>query len=291
MVIAFIVLHYQTIEETKNCVKSIQERIKESNYKIIIVDNGSPNDSGRALKNLFQNNSSIDVILNKSNVGFANGHNIGIKFAKNNYVCDYIVLLNNDTEIYSDNWINVIEEKFKKYRFHVLGPDIISLDGKDHANPVEKQIDSYRDLKKLISQKRRLLLSNYLFIDSSIRFIKGIIKKQINYRAPIKEKTLEDLMNVQLQGSCLILSKLYLDNYEGLYDKTFLYFEEAILKYIAERDGLKLVYTPDIVLLHKENISTNAEYKSIRKKRIFYLKHSLYSCTMLLEMMSKDRQT
>lgn len=195
-------------------------------------------------------------------------------------------MLNNDTEIYEDNWVEVINKKYNKYKFHVLGPDIVSIDGKNHANPMNQKIKNKRDLIKLIIIQIIELFKNYLYVSYFIRKIKCKIKGN-EYLSNANQKIEHDMIDVQLQGSCFILSKLYLNKYEGLYNKTFLYYEEDILKYIAERDNLMLVYTPDIILLHKESLSTNLENKDNRAKNIFSIKHSLKSCFIFLNLMKE----
>ena len=49
--ISFVILHYNTIGETRNCVKSILKLQDELSFNIIIIDNASPNGSGEILKN------------------------------------------------------------------------------------------------------------------------------------------------------------------------------------------------------------------------------------------------
>jgi len=53
----FVVLHYITIEDTTECVDSILTNIKYDNYNIIIIDNGSPNDTGKLLADKYDSNS------------------------------------------------------------------------------------------------------------------------------------------------------------------------------------------------------------------------------------------
>jgi GT2 family glycosyltransferase len=285
MSIGFVVLHYQTIDDTKACIKSIVDKIDTDDYIITIVDNGSPNKTGSLLQNEFAGEKKIKVIINDKNLGFAKGLNSGIEYLRKLRDFDFIALVNNDTEIIGNNWYSKIVEKYNEYKFHILGPDIISLDGENHSNPVERQLNNIEDLNKLIKYKKRMLLSNYLFIDSTIRFIKEYIKKTINYKSRIQKKIPHDVIDVQLQGSCFILSKLFFEKRNGLYSNTFLYFEEAILRYFADVDNMKMMYTPDIVILHKEGGSTNYDYKNIRSRRIFYLKHSLNSCLELKKIM------
>ena len=41
--IAFVVLHYQAIEETIKCIETIEKKVGIEEYKIIVVDNNTTN--------------------------------------------------------------------------------------------------------------------------------------------------------------------------------------------------------------------------------------------------------
>ena len=79
----FVILHYQTVSETTQCVSSIINNIEYDNKHIIIVDNSSPNKSGTYLKEYYKYDKNIEVIINKENLGFAKGNNIGYAYARN----------------------------------------------------------------------------------------------------------------------------------------------------------------------------------------------------------------
>ena len=69
----FVILHYQTQKDTIDCVNSIFTNISYPNLKIIVVDNGSPNNSGIELFKLYKGNPKIKVILHEKNSGFTDG--------------------------------------------------------------------------------------------------------------------------------------------------------------------------------------------------------------------------
>ena len=50
MKIVFVILHYLAIDETYKSVDSIEKKIDTDMYKIVIVDNASPDKSGALLK-------------------------------------------------------------------------------------------------------------------------------------------------------------------------------------------------------------------------------------------------
>ena len=66
--IGFVILHYNAIKETVDCVNSIINNIDTDDYFIIIVDNKSPNYTGETLKEKYGKSEKIKVILNKENL-------------------------------------------------------------------------------------------------------------------------------------------------------------------------------------------------------------------------------
>ena len=76
----FVILHYLTEYDTIDCVDSILNNVDYQDYKIIVVDNGSTNNSGETLLKRYRNNEKIVVIIVEENLGFARGHNIGYEY-------------------------------------------------------------------------------------------------------------------------------------------------------------------------------------------------------------------
>ena len=66
--IIFVILHYQNIDDTINCIDSIK-KLQElnNNYKILLVDNKSPNNTGKELEKIYINDSNIEITINDSN--------------------------------------------------------------------------------------------------------------------------------------------------------------------------------------------------------------------------------
>lgn len=71
MKIVFVILHYLAIDETYKSVDSIEKKIDTDMYKIVIVDNASPDKSGALLKEHYKNDDHVEVLLNQENLGFA----------------------------------------------------------------------------------------------------------------------------------------------------------------------------------------------------------------------------
>lgn len=90
--IAIILLNYNGKKDTLECLDSLSH-LEYDNYEVIVVDNGSLDDSVKMISSLFP---KITLIETHENLGFSEGNNVGIRYAiKNNF--DYFLLLNNDT--------------------------------------------------------------------------------------------------------------------------------------------------------------------------------------------------
>jgi GT2 family glycosyltransferase len=146
-----IILNWNGWKDTIECIDSIIQQ-EYSNYKIILIDNCSGDDSVTKIhewaqgvipsqslygkfpkkeeainilriseseietKPLKNENAKIVLIQTEENLGFAKGSNIGIKYALNNQA-DYVFLLNNDTYIFNKSITELIDflEKNKNY--------------------------------------------------------------------------------------------------------------------------------------------------------------------------------
>jgi hypothetical protein len=89
-----IVLNWNGHQDTIECIHSIR-KTNYPRYEIVIVDNGSTDGSEEILRHAFPD---IKLIQTGENLGFAEGNNVGIRYALKNGA-DYTVILNNDTAV------------------------------------------------------------------------------------------------------------------------------------------------------------------------------------------------
>lgn len=276
MKFSFIILHYNTLKETKMCIECIQRLDLIDKTQIIIVDNCSTDDSYMSLCNEFRE-KNIEVIKSEYNTGFAKGNNLGYSLAKHKYNSQFVICLNSDVYIKQKNFLNLIELEFQDNKFDLLGPKISTLNG-ENQNPVEYIHDTYRKVNKT------LLLNK-------LRYVKSYIPKKNNNKKVYSQKIVEKkrLFNVPLHGACIISGPNFINKHEYLfYPDTFLYGEEDILYYLSKVNNEKLVYSPFLEVIHAEDASTDNEFgtKNGRKKR-FVLKHSGSSLRILKLLIKK----
>ncbi|HEX9974417.1 MAG TPA: glycosyltransferase family 2 protein, partial [bacterium] len=112
--VAIIILNWNNWQDTVECLESLSQ-IDYPNYQIIVVDNGSTDDSVPQIRQRF---GTIHLLATRENLGFSGGVNFGIEQAKTS---DLILLLNNDTLVAK----NFLTELVRK----IISDDTIGLVG------------------------------------------------------------------------------------------------------------------------------------------------------------------
>lgn len=100
-----IIVNWNTRKLLKPCLNSVR-RQTQTDFEVILVDNGSTDDSVAFVK---QNYAEVKIIENKTNVGLDEAINIGAKKAKGRY----IVFINTDM-IADKNWLKELVEPMEK---------------------------------------------------------------------------------------------------------------------------------------------------------------------------------
>ena len=148
--VCFIILHYMDQNLTERTVASISGLNDIHNSKIVIVDNASPNESGKKLKQLYEKNNSIEVIRSDINGGFATGNNLGYQLCKSKYDMDFVIVVNNDVVFEQKDFIRVLYQCYNIESFFVAGPDIFVPHRSCHQSPILTQLRTVKDMEKAI---------------------------------------------------------------------------------------------------------------------------------------------
>lgn len=276
MLIYFVVLHYQNIDDTINCLNSIKKmkKIDDINIKIVLIDNKSPNNSGKVLKKMYENDPIIHTILLDENFGFSKANNIGYKYAKENNP-DMIIVNNNDVIFEDVCFLKKLYKNNKKEQYsnyELIIPDVINLNN-FHQNPMKIQemslLKAYKNYfyKKIISI---LLKIPYLRI-GVYNFEDRREKKWMNdYYGLNKEETIQDYF-VPI-GAFVIYNQKWILSEEIAFPSTsFMYCEEDFLvKYIKEKK-YKMYYDKELKVRHLEGRSV--QMINIDKCKVLSIKY------------------
>ncbi|HHD2736346.1 TPA: glycosyltransferase family 2 protein [Clostridium perfringens] len=216
-----ILLNYNGANDTIECINSI-ENIKYKNYKIIIVDNNSTDNSLEILMKYIGNKHKI-ISSNKNN-GFSFGNNIGIKEAINQGA-DYVLLLNNDT---------LVEKDFLNHLVSSIKENVGIAIGKIYYEKDRKRL--WYDGGSINKKIGKVIHYNYNCID-----------KNYNY----SEK------KVSFATGCCMLIPISIFSSVGLLDESyFLYYEDADYSSKVSAAGYDIVYNPKSIIYHKVSATT-----------------------------------
>ncbi|WP_027913028.1 glycosyltransferase [Pseudomonas sp. URIL14HWK12:I7] len=115
--VSIVLVTYNNLNLTIQCVNSILRNTTWPNYQLIVVDNGSEDGTGDYLERLRQEVPTAKVILNPDNRGFAAANNQGLREADG----DILLLLNNDTVV-PDGWLDPLVRHLRDPSIGLVGP-------------------------------------------------------------------------------------------------------------------------------------------------------------------------
>ena len=268
---AIVVLNWNGWRDTVDALESLYG-ITYTNYDVVLVDNGSRDDSiarlrewadgelpacspfisqavqkpvrlkeysdrevetiGRAAEDcIFRglpSNRKLWLIRNQSNYGFAEGCNVGMRFALNALEPEYILLLNNDVAVDPNFLRALIEPARSDERIGIAGP----------------RIYHYYEPSKLTCVGFKIILW------------KG---RTTPYPIPHEGEASEIRDVDSVSGSCLLISRSAIQKI-GLLDKEyFAYWEETDWCLKAKKAGYRIVHVPTARIWHKGEASTKSQ--------------------------------
>ncbi len=276
--VVIIILNWNGWIDTIECLESLY-RITYPNYEIIVVDNGSENESVEKIKNYAlgniksssyyfeycldnkpikyieyareeleisknaQSGNQLIIIKNEKNYGFAEGNNIGIRYALNNLNPEYIMLLNNDTVV-DDSFINKLLEVSKKDdRIAILGP-------------VSYQYNSNVKIRKILSYGGKIDWNRYPgYYDIYHKIDENLVDLNGN-----------EIMECDWVSGAAMMIKIN-DKIPIYLDNTFFFgCEDADLCIRLKCEGYKIVSVFESKIWHKFGNSRNKRYDDRLKR-------------------------
>lgn len=240
--LALIILNYNSAIDTIRCVEQLLKI--GGNYRIIIVDNHSTDNSLKILKNKFSRISQIDLITTCSNGGYSSGNNFGIKYAMNQYKIDYIGILNPDVIIPELKvFQRMISAMIENPQIGIIGASVINAEGYYNPNlscwdiPTSKEIV----MNHFLINKRKYKSNNFKLINDKIA-------------------------QVECVAGCFFIAQLdVLQKVNYLDENVFLYNEENILGLKLKAAGYLEAVVLDQFYIHN-HIYKRAEKISLKKK-------------------------
>lgn len=214
--VSIIVLNLNGYQDTRDCLESLRQ-VHYRNFEVVLVDNGSSDNSGERLCREFP---EIHLIRSEQNVGFTGGNNLGIAQALNNGA-DYVLLLNNDTFVDPDFLTQLVQVGESDQQIGILGPKIFYASDPDR-----------------------------------VWFAGGYINYRSGRCAHVGHDETQRDDNVAestawITGCALLIKSHVLKTVGFLDNRLFVYWEDADLCMRVRESGLKCVLVPSARVWHK----------------------------------------
>lgn len=262
--IVAVILNYMSYKETINCVNLLKNQTYK-NHEIVIVDNGSENESREILHTCFDNISGIYIIESENNLGFAKGNNLGIRYARNILKADYVFVVNSDILSEKTLYSEILAMDYSG--IGVISPSVFKKNGEKQL-PAINTNNIELTIKNTKRQIQIAIVLNLPIISSIYRYYKKTKLKEC-----IEE--IQENKRYAIQGCSYFLTPLFFKYYNELYPETFLYWEEIDLAYYLYKVNLKAVIADTTPVIHLDGKSVEKLISAKKEKR--KLKYSIES--------------
>lgn len=221
-----IVLNWNACKLLEETLLSLK-KVSYPNLKIIVVDNGSVDESVKMIKEKF---GELHLICNEKNLGFGEGNNVGISYALEQNA-DYILLLNNDVEVDSEFVTELVKVGESSTKVGMVAPKIYFFEPKDKI----------------------------WYAGATVNFFTGVCA-HIGLREK-EQGQYEEIKETDYICGCSMLVKSEVLRKIGMFDPIYspAYAEDVDISQRAKTSGYKLLYAPKSKVWHKVSSSSGGD--------------------------------
>lgn len=252
---SIISVNYNQPQVTLEFLRSIMKHTVNNNIEIILIDNGSTHNYEKEFK---EECSTLNYIRSEKNLGFAGGNNIGIQKSKG----DFLLFLNNDTEV-TEGFLDILIDEFDQNpNIGILSPLIIYYENKE-----------------------RIQYAGF----SSMNYITGRNKEIGNYELDIDQYKHNSHETGFIHGAAMMCRRKDILDIGLMEENYFLYYEELDWCEKFKRAGKKIWFTGKVKIYHKESISVGKEsslktYFMHRNRMLFIRKNTNLVNTLIFSI-------
>ena len=225
-------------EDLKRCVDSIREKTTYPNYEIIIIENNSTEPETFAYYGELEKDSAIRVVRWPGPFNFSAINNEGFRAAKG----EQILLLNNDTEVLSPDWLQEMLMYAQREDVGAVGAKLYYPDGTiQHAG---------------IGLGIKMLAGHYH---------RGFPKENPGYAGRLVYA--QDMSAVT--AACMMIPRKVYEEMDGMDESFSVVFNDVDLCLRIRASGRLVVWTPWAELVHYESKSRGPDEDTPEKKAFF----------------------
>jgi GT2 family glycosyltransferase len=217
--VSIVIPVFNNLKFTVECLTSLMKHSKNVAYEIIVVDDGSSDQTAVILPRV----PNITYLKNQENLGFVRACNRGAESARG----EYILFLNNDTQV-TENWLKPLVDTFKEHdRVGAVGAKILFPDGR------------LQEAGALVNRDGTSRLIG-LFDDPDL--------PRHNYVREV----------MYCSGACLLVEAKKFTELGG-FDASLApaYCEDWDLAFRLREHGLRVMYNPSSAVIHHLSVTSN----------------------------------
>jgi len=230
--VAIIIVTFSQDRLLERNLKSLKE-MNYKNWEVFLVDDASKLRLGNKMKGKF---SWINLLVNKENKGFAISNNFGIKKALKEYKPDYVLMWNDDCEVFQKDWLNkLVQFAEEKKEGGLFGCQII------YPNKSSQWF----------AKKGKT----------------NLIKIPGTFNQDLELEKIQKVTNII--GACILIKKEVFGKI-GFLDEEYspFYGEETDFCFRALKEGYKIYYVGNIKVIHHGNKSIS----KLTKEDVWFIK-------------------
>ncbi len=283
--VSFIIVNYNNKDITLRCIESIKNKLPENEYEIVVVDNNSDDGSQQIFSQLEKEKFNLKCVCNDKNYGFGKANNIGFRHTKG----EYLYLLNNDARLETENISKIVPRIFSQY--HNVG--ILATKVRYPNGKLQPNTQKFTDLKVAIL---RLLKAGEIVRNNRVllRVLKLFPLKLsfVDFYLRNLEKEREEEYVDWASGCSLIFKREVYEELNGFDENFFMYGEDEDICLRARKKGYRVLFTPEIVVVHFVGASGEKQKKDFLIKvkvesEFYFFKKNLPNSYKKLKMIYK----
>ncbi len=245
---SFMIVNRNTCDLLLKCIDHIYKSTNSVSVEIIVVDNGSNDNSVGRTRAIFP---EVKIIQAGRNLGFARANNLALTEVAG----DYVILVNTDALLNdncADTLINLLQSD---PRIAMAGPQLLNSDG-----TLQTSYEAFPDLAT--ETLNRSLLKRL--------FPKKYFGKRIKFSAPTPVDS--------IIGAVMAIRKSALDQVGGFDERYFFFLEETDLALSFQSLGMLVYHHPSATAVHLQGATAkvykaDARIEFYRSRYLFFEKH------------------
>lgn len=236
--VSIIIPNKDHLSDLKRCIDSILDKTTYENYEIIVVENNSETKEIFEYYEEIKKHPRISVVTYEGKFNYAKINNLGSRSARG----EYLLLLNNDTQVITVNWIEELMMYGQREDVGVVGAKLY----------YEDMTIQHAGIVIGLGAHRTAGHTHY-----------KVNKENVGYMGKLCYA--QDVSAVT--GACMLVKKALYEELSGLDESFAVALNDVDFCLRVREKGLLVVFTPFAELYHFESVSRGSDLKLSKKER------------------------